>query len=272
MIEIKAGVFDINGTIQEKTGVPFPIVSAFQFLGSIGVRTTVATGRGYRRALQLLNGRSQDIISQDMPRIVENGGRIVSPNGENMRYHALLSDVSDMAIDAIRAVAADVEYVAYYPKQPNAGIRYWSPDGEVAQNFIARHGLAAAVHADGFEQLARRITRHKPCMLIVKPRDGGVAGSFTGANVELNEGELNVLNDGVNKGSGVVDVSEQVGIPLEHFMVAGNDHNDRSMFELPTGLVIHVGEKPVEFANSEKWVHVATPRLLGDYLKELIYA
>lgn len=272
MIEIKAGVFDINGTIQEKTGVPLSIVSAFHFLGSIGVRTTIATGRGYRRALQLLEGRPDSIISQGMPRIVENGGRIVSPSGENLRYHALPTEVSDMAIDAIRAVVADVEYVAYYPRQPKADIQYWSPDGEVAQKFIARHGPATAVCADGFDQLARRITRHKPCMLIVKPRDMGVAGSFTGANVELNEGELNVLDVGVNKGSGVVDVSEQIGVSLEHFMVAGNDHNDRSMFELPTGLGIHVGEKPLEVTNSKKLVHVATPSLLGTYLKELLNA
>lgn len=264
--EISVGIFDINGTIQDKEGVPEQVSDAFRAMGHSGLRTTIATGRGINRAKELLGDTLPLVVSPGMPLSVENGGRLTTRDGANITYHTLSGDVQTNALDILQAEQGEVEFAAYYPRDNKRGIVLWSPNGDVPDSFIQRHGMFGELHSDSILDLAKRIKDDEACMLIIKPRDIAMATAFRDANVEINEGELNVLNHGVNKGQGVLDIAEFTGMPLDALMVAGNDHNDVSMLSLPVGRKFFVGDNEINL-HDEKIIRVSTPVLLGDFLK-----
>lgn len=266
--EIRIGIFDINGTIQDKDGVSLEVREAFVAMGRGGLRTTIATGRGVSRAKELLGDTLDTVVSPGMPISVENGGRLATIGGDNIRYHELDSDVRVSTLDVLSEARDDIEFAAYYPRDTRRGISLWTPSGEVPLSFTQRHGVPGEVHTDSITELDRRVEKDEACMLIVKPRDITLADAFQDANVELNEGELNILNAGVNKGRGVLDIAEYTDTPLDQVMVAGNDHNDRPMFELPVARKLFVGDNEVTVAQGQL-IHFTTPALLGGYLKKL---
>jgi hydroxymethylpyrimidine pyrophosphatase-like HAD family hydrolase len=266
--EISIGIFDINGTIQDREGVPKQITEAFKEMGRRGLRTTVATGRGVVRAKELLGEALPTVVSPGMPISVENGGRLSTLDGKNLIYHTLSSDVQTSTLDVLSTQKSDVEFAAYYPRDSRRGISLWTPTGNVPASFTKRHGDFGELHTDTVADLGKRMLDDEACMLIVKPRDIALATAFAGANVEINEGELNILNGGINKGRGVLDIAEFTGTPLNQVMVAGNDHNDVSMLELSVGRKLFVGDNEVNLVD-ERIIQLATPYLLGRYLKKL---
>lgn len=266
--KISIGIFDINGTIQDREGVPKQVTEGFDAMARAGLRTTIATGRGVTRAKELLGDTLAAVVSPDMPISVENGGRLASLDGENRIFHRMSADVRKSTLDVLASEQDDIEFVAYYPRDNSRGISLWTPGGKVPTSFAERHGSFGELHTDTVLALARRIEEDEACMLIVKPRDISLADAFSGANVEINEGELNILNDGVNKGQGVLDIAEYAGVSLDQVMVAGNDYNDVSMLDLPVGKKFFVGDNEVSLQDDHV-IRIATPALLGDYLKEL---
>jgi hydroxymethylpyrimidine pyrophosphatase-like HAD family hydrolase len=273
MAGFEVGVFDINGTIQDSTGIPPSVVDAFSALWSAGIQTTVATGRGFRRTQELLLNNFDYIISQTLPLIVENGARMVDRRGQNIVYHQLPPDIVDSAVSVIARRAEDIDYVAYYPCSSARPMEVWqAPNGDL-DTLHARHGHNVEHFSGKIALLSERMTEDEPCMLIVKPKTSvSMVDEFTGANVEINEGELNVLDRGVHKGSGVADLATHLGVPLQHFIVGGNDHNDRSMLELSVGRSYFVGSNPVAFRDPSRIIFVASPDVLAEHLRVAAHA
>ncbi len=266
--KISIGIFDINGTIQDREGVPKQITEAFKEMGRRGLRTTVATGRGVVRAKELLGEALPTVVSPGMPVSVENGGRLSTLDGKNLIYHTLSSDVRTSTLDILSAQQSDIEFAAYYPRDSRRGISLWTPTGNVPSSFTKRHGDFDELHTDTVADLEKRMAEDEACMVIVKPQDIALAEAFQGANVEINEGELNVLNAGINKGQGVLDIAEFTGVSLDEIMVAGNDHNDKSMLELPVGGKLFVGGNSVDLSD-DRIIRFDTPSSLGNYLRQL---
>lgn len=266
--KISIGIFDINGTIQDEVGIPQEVTEAFKAMGRSGLRTTIATGRGVKRAQELLGNTLHTVVSPTMPISVENGGRLATLDGDNIIYHELHPDIRVSALDVLAGTQDDIEFAAYYPRDNHRGISLWTPQGEVPASFTLRHGEPGEVNADSIIGLDRRMKEDKACMLIVKPRSVDLVEDFHDANVELNEGELNILNAGINKGRGVRDIAEYIRTPLNQVMVAGNDYNDKPMLELPVGKRLFVGNNKIDMP-VDSLGHFATPALLGNYLRRL---
>lgn len=266
--EISLGIFDINGTIQDKNGVPKEVIEGFKAMGRNGLRTTIATGRGVSRAKQLLGDALHTVVSPGMPISVENGSRLATLDGKNIAHHTLSPDVRKSSLDIIDSERDDIEFVAHYPQDNRRGISLWTPNGEVPMSFTQRHGSFGEIYTDSVSDLDARVEADKAGMLIIKPRDTELAAAFTGANVEINETELNILNGSVNKGRGVQDIAEYTGVPLEEISVAGNDYNDLSMLRLATGRKFFVGDNKID-SYSDTVIRLATPALLGAYLSTL---
>lgn len=258
------GIFDINGTIQDTAGVPPSVVEGFHQLAKTGIATTIATGRGLRRAHELLGDTWGDIVSVDMPISVENGGRLTTQNGQNLIFHRLSTEVIENTLGIIDREQSAIEFVGYYPKSGQDMV-VWSPSGNVDNDFIQRHGQPGDVHSSSLIKLERDINRDEACMLIVKSHEPKLAEMIEDANVEINEDELNILNKGINKGRGVQDITELLGVPLHKIIVAGNDHNDQPMFNLAVGKRLFVGANHIQ--HSQPVQLFSTPAALGNYLK-----
>lgn len=268
--EISLGIFDINGTIQDKNGVPKEVIEGFKAMGRNGLRTTIATGRGVSRAKELLGDALHTVVSPGMPISVENGSRLATLDGKNIAHHTLSPDVRKSSLDIIDSERDDIEFVAHYPQDNRRGISLWTPNGEVPMSFTQRHGSFGEIYTDSVSDLDARVEADKAGMLIIKPRDTELAAAFTGANVEINEAELNVLNENVDKGRGVQDIAEYVGVPLREVLVAGNDHNDIPMFTQLVGEKLFVGDNEISFPPGA-FLRFSTPALLGNYLKTANY-
>ncbi len=265
----RLGIFDINGTIHtDARGVPQEVRDGFRNLHNNNVVTTIATGRGLRRARELLGEDWSNIVSSGVPVSVENGGRLVTQDGRNLRYHQMGRTTAASALDVVHANLAEIKFVAYYPKEPDKEAVLWTPNGDATKartEFITRHGEPGKSMNGSLPKLARRIVDDQACMLIVNFHTSGMEGVFTGTNMVVNGPELNVLEDGVSKGKGVEDIAGVLGVPLVDVVVAGNDYNDIPMFALPVGGKLLVGGTVTETIPG--LIRLPTPEALGCYLQ-----
>lgn len=272
MEKIKLGIVDINGTIHtDAHGISQQVRAGFKHLRDSNVVTTIATGRGLRRAGELLGEDWHNIVSSGAPVSVENGGRLATQDGKNLRYHRMGQTTTESALDVVNANLAEVKFVAYYPKQPDQGAVLWTPNGGATAartEFLRRHGEPGEVRNHSLPELARKIAEDQACMLIVNFHTPGMEEVFSDANMVVNGPELNILEHGVSKGKGVEDIADATGIPLDDIFVAGNDHNDVPMFVLPVGRKLLVGDTVTE--NIPDVVRLPRPEALGNYLKSSI--
>lgn len=267
----KLGIVDINGTIHtDKDGISPKIRTGFRHLWDSHVITTVATGRGLRRSGELLGSDWKNIVSTGAPVSVENGGRLATQDGRNLRYHQMGLTTTESALNVVSTHLADVKFVAYYPKQPDQGAVLWTPSSDATAaraEFIKRHGEPSELRNRSLPELARKIAEDQACMLIVNFHIPGMEEAFSDANMVVNGPELNVLEHGVSKGKGVEDIADVTGIPLVDIFVAGNDHNDVPMLVLPVGRKLLVGDTVTK--NMPNVVRLSSPEALGDYLSNM---
>ena len=92
---IKAGIFDLDGTVRTKDGIPQSVLEGIQHLWNNDITTTFMTGRGYARLIESCGGNYDKLVSEgcQTPVGLETGGRIANRNGShNLRYYPLKPD------------------------------------------------------------------------------------------------------------------------------------------------------------------------------------
>lgn len=273
MEKLRLGIVDINGTIHTDTrGISQPIRSGFKQLHDTSVITTVATGRSLKRAGELLGRDWGTIVSVGAPVSVENGGRLITQSGQNLRYYPMHHSTIESALDVVSNNLSEVSFVAYYPKQPDQGAVLWTPNGgadAAREEFIQRHGEPEITDSRPLSELARKLEEDTSCMLIVNFKSSGMEEAFANANIVVNGPELNVLETGISKGKGVEDIADVLQMPLNTVFVAGNDHNDIPMFALPVRKKLLVGDIVKE--TMPDVIQVQTPEALGAYLNTSLF-
>lgn len=268
MERVRLGLFDVDGTIRSKGEISPEIERGFSNLWETEqILTTAITGRGYVRLREILGDKWQKIISSGLPVALENAGRIATQTGENIRYYPLNQNEIISTLQTVDRSPSEVLFVAHFPELIEQKPVLWTPDTKEAERFKEQYGHFADITTSPLSDLEKRMRKDNPCMIMVRPRSPEFKNEFKNANVVFNEGEINLMTSGVNKGKGVEDISSIADIPLINFMVTGNDENDMPMFDLPVGVKIVVGDELKNKLPSEKnIVFVKTPEELGRFL------
>lgn len=230
-------------------------------LQSVGVRATVATGRGYLRALQAIGA-----FRPDAPLIVE-GVKVVAT--DSTLLHAIRLD--DQTFECLKPlfVPENVVFAAAYPLQEPRAI-FWVAD-RAAEQMIGADDLRAIYgrHTTEAVTFFGWLEAEGTAMVTIKPRGeitlpGGVNGVF-------NEGYWNVAAPGQDKGAALVHLADEVGVGLAETAILVNDWNDLPMARLVSaagGQIVVVGDRVPELTTLAT-VRIDTPEELPDALRLL---
>lgn len=260
---VALGVFDIDGTVKEESNIPEEILSGFSYLHALGIGTTFMTGRGYSRFLSVMGKHVEQLVSQNVPLGLENGGRITDPRGNTLRRFPLSLSEIEGAMDHIQHHLP--EFVLYYPINSREKAIMWSPRTDLYEDLVKRYSDSVSFDRDPLEIFRRSLIDVRPSVLVIKPGDEEAFPS--GLNTVAYEGVVTVNADGISKASGVREISDLLDIGVEHFLLAGNDNNDREMLNLPAGLKILIGDKMT--GNTEfdgNFIRITSPTELGRQL------
>lgn len=267
MESLRLGIFDINGTIHSNSErISSDVTNGFRRLHDSGVLTTVITGRGFKNAKRLIGAEWDNIVSPNIPLCVENGAKVVTQQGENVRFSVMKRPTIQRALNAFDVNSKEIEYLAYYPVNSKSGAVLYLSDSatnESLSEFTRRHGQPSKSFENDLINFERQVFEDKSCMMIIKPRSVEIYPELSDSNIMINGKEINLLEQGVDKGSGVRDLSELTGVSLTDIFVAGNDFNDLPMLRMPVGRKYFVGKKLEEIRGVS---YVSSPNELGNCL------
>lgn len=267
MANIEIGIFDMDGTIRSKGIIPSQIEQGFEALHQNGILTTCITGRGYSRLVEILGPQGLTILSPNVPIGIENAGRIVDQLGQkNLKYYPLTIEEIASTIETLSAET--VEFAAYFRQNSQEKAVLWTPHSAQLDTLAASMGHFAEINNCSLEKFARRMKQDRPCMLNVKTRTADFRDEFPrGINLVYNEGVININTQGINKGTGVQDISDILNIQLKSVLIVGNDENDLPMYRMPVGKKIFVGSLyEDQIAKVSDVIRVEDPVALGNYL------
>lgn len=272
METLRLGVFDVDGTIRKKEGVPQEVKDGFKHLWKGNVLTTVLTGRGHARLKEMLGADWTTVISPVIPVGLENGGRISNQEGtQNVRYFPLNGSEIASTLDVIRK--GEVQFLAYFPEDPRQRATLWTPNQNLVTGLQESYGHFAEISNDPLNVLNKRLQEERPCMLAIKPESFEMRNDFPeGTNVVYNEGVLNLMGEGITKGKGVTEIADILGIDISEVIVAGNEENDLPMLKLPVTRKYFVGPPVFGMVSvPENLISVATPEAFGQTLQTLSF-
>jgi len=220
---MKLLVFDLDGTLLERDGtLDVRTAELLKRLESVGIRSTIATGRSLKSAMNFVES-----LSITVPVILFNGARIFDPTSKNYLYSKLLP-------------GHVVEKVVSQCRNFNVAIFFFIDEDVYAMNvslhatnYIFRDGLSYHPIDDLSQLHTARVTK-----LV-----------FTGPSSELNRLELlfkfdhslemnatrseedllEVLPAGVGKAEAVKWLCTFLRIDLKEVVAFGNGENDSQM-------------------------------------------
>ncbi len=228
--------------------------------------TTVISGGNIPFVQQYLAPFWERIVSKDAPFACENGGRIIGREGDNLSYFPLTGSEIQAVLTSIRP--DEIKFLGYFPKSPTQKGVIWTPQQERVPVLRKIFKDALDITTMLLHQLERQIQADSPCMMIINPVSVDFMRELApGLNASFNEGFITVNTQNINKGTGVVQISDITGISLAETLVAGNDHNDLPMFELPVGMKIFVGDGMGIVNIPADAIRKDSPEELGKYLQ-----
>ncbi len=268
MKELSLAIFDLDGTIKIRDGIPHEIFAGIEHIQSQDITTTIMTGKGKDHLRRTLGANWDTLISQNSPVGLENGGRITNTSGtENIRYHALSPDEISAQITLLES--GELPFLLYVPENPNQKAKVWLKNEREAALFSDTDYLHYDIFTAPITELHTQIRQDNPCMFVFQPYSAGFRAEIPrDINIVSNEGVLHMNAQGINKGSGVLDLASITGSTLNEIMIAGNDENDIPMFELPVNRRVLVGEYE-GIMSMPDLTKVADVNGLGSYLSLL---
>lgn len=252
---------DIDG-VMAVDGVLNPtVVAELVRLQGEGALCTVATGRGYYRYLRCIEGK----FTPNFPIIVENGGRICTPQGQTLYTHpvsaATCQEVKQfMTPQYVRGMGFiqldDNLFVnlEYPPKQENPGA------------FLPKEHVAAEY--EYLSEFLNHLHRTRCCVIAFLPSPGMHVPFPSSVNWTRNDHNYMVMEQGISKAFALRQLCELHRIPFDRVLIAGNDYNDIELFSLPAHWRIAVGESCEELQTLATQT-VATPNAFGNLLRQL---
>lgn len=255
-------VSDIDGVMAVDGKIVATVAAEMQRLMHNGVLCTVATGRGYYRYLQCAVG----VFTPNFPVIVENGGRICSPEGHTLVTFPVSAETCTKVqhlmtphyvhgmgfVQLVDNLYVNLEYLA---------------QGKEKDTFLAKKHVAAEYGT--LPEFLHHLHQTQCCVIAFLPIPGTEMPFPNTVNWTSNDQNYMVMESGVSKASALRKLCELRGIPLDHVLIAGNDHNDIALFHLPVPWRIAVGDGCKEIQKLATH-SVASPNAFGDFLTQFV--
>lgn len=280
----KLAIFDIDGTLSDKEGIPQSVIDGLANLQKVGYFTTISTGRGYAKVKQKLHPNFEKVVSPGSLVIVEHGTKIVDRDGNIVEADYFQKNELKHIIDFIRANIAMVDHVRFWSNKPDQLMQVWCPwpekVNEVAE-LLKLKEYDPEIFSCSDEELLERLLAALPTNISTKLKSYIIVENlklhFTRSEIDtiFQDGLMEFVRNIADKGRAIQYLEKQHGIAEENMLVAGNAINDVDMLNLNAGTRILVGEEEqaqtvLGYINSpEQVVRVKTPAELGKYLNRL---
>lgn len=276
----KIAIFDIDGTIAEKSVIPDSILLGFRNIQESGYITTLSTGRAYQRLRDAFTNEFETLVSPDALIIVEHGTKIVRRNGEVVWADYFTKKEADHFVDFIKANADMIQFASYAPSDPLDRMQIWVKDSERLENTAKERSYADVFHCS-YEELKKRIGMDSISHFVARLQDYIVVENlklrFTRSDMDLilMDGYMQFIGNLSDKAKAIKYLENHYTVPVANMLIAGNGVNDVDMLNLDAGHRILVGESnttPMVLAQLQsqtKVVRVASPHALGEYLQQL---
>lgn len=257
---IKLCVFDIDGVLRGTDGVPPETLQVLRTLQKNGVHCTVATGRGFLMAKWLLDG-----FSPNAPLVVENGGRIVQPEGDDISFHPIGEEIVQAC-----APIMDQETLLWgtFVERDGGKYRFLASKSEGRQKIAEwPQEVVAGITEDPSVFLDWAISAN-PAKMAFRARPGDTLQVSPEVPHTFNTGSYDIGPEGINKGTGLEELSQFLGIPMENILLAGDDQNDIPLFLSDARVKIAVGNQCPDILRERASQWIEGPKDLARALKE----
>ncbi|HEY1097383.1 MAG TPA: Cof-type HAD-IIB family hydrolase [Myxococcota bacterium] len=232
----KAVYFDLDGTLLDKEArIPPAVFAAIDRLKAKGIFVGIATGRRATTTQPYA-----EAIGANAPLVLFNGARVVEADFKSMLFSTTLPRTFTRAVIA-RCLELGIYVGAYVEERLLIDARVPEPRAagsalsarEVVDLLTLERAAVKLLFVDEPErllELRRLLTKER----LVPP----------GAHlVRSNPRFLELLPDGVNKGTALHRCAAHLGIDVREIVAVGDDENDREMLE-NAGLGIAMGHAP----------------------------
>ena len=277
----KLALFDVDGTIAEKSKIPQEIIDGLAHLQQNGCITSISTGRGYIRIKDMLGDDFDKIISPDALIILEHGTKIVNRQGEVVFGEYFSETEIDHVIDFIRANIEIFRLVWFNPDDVSKKVQFWCIDEREVQSEAEKRRAYADVFVSTIGELKERLLQHKLTNVSVKLKDYvkvenlKLAFTRTETNVIFQDGNMEFVRNNTNKGLSVLYVAKKLGVNLDDLLIAGNAINDVEMLDIGAGksILVSTGDNRSNIlaylSEPDSIIKVNSPKDLGNYLSDI---
>ncbi|MEK7496405.1 MAG: HAD-IIB family hydrolase [Patescibacteria group bacterium] len=231
---IKLIVTDIDGCIYDKNKLVTNLINQLKILKNKGIYCTFATGMGIKRINYKID------FKPNCAMIVEDGGRIISPEGETIIAHPFLAD--DLVVLQSMLEQSKISMVAF-ACLTNQKYICLAKDDKALQTI--KNGLAVSdvVITDNAESFIEYALQFGCTRVSIFARENSNFVYDTRLRCVKNLDHINITIRGVDKGTALIELINLLEINLQETLVIGDDFNDIPMFSLPVGFKISVSNR-----------------------------
>ena len=274
----KLAIFDIDGTIAKAGQIPPEVVAGIKHLQDIGYTTTVSSGRGYVRVLELFGDLFEKLISPDALIITEHGTKIVNRDGKIEFAEYLAEDDIGHVMDFIRANIEIIKLV-WFNSNATDKLKVWVYDEKDVSAEREKRGGYADVEHGSLGQLSKDLLAQRLSNISarlhdhVKVQNLKLALSHTPLSLVFLDGNMEFIRNNANKGLAVEYLLKRHGLSVKDLMVAGNAINDVEMLDIDAAYRVVVGEpvnrEPViaRLSDTETLTLVESPQAFGRWMQ-----
>jgi len=252
---------DVDGVLYIRGSLVTRTLTLIKQLQDSGICCTVITGMGVKRIHHKLSS-----FHANCPMVIEDGGRIVTPNGETIVEYPLPE--TEIIKLAHFLPTSRVSMAAFSCLDDN---QYVCLVNDIEGERMVKSGLEAGA----IRQITNDVSlflglalRHGCTRVTVKPREGCSFEPPSTLRCAQNEYWYNLTAQGVDKGTALVKLCDLLAVPLHETLVIGNDYNDIPMFKQPIRYKIAVGSYSTELTALASH-HVESPEQVSDTLAEI---
>ena len=223
--KIKLIACDVDGTlVDSRKRVPKDLPKAVRRLREHGVRFVIASGRQYYNVLKTF-----DCVRDDIVVMPDNGAMLME--GEEAYF------ASRMPCEDVASILGAMERIpTAHPLLEGIRALYMLPGSDFYMHEVSRYYERRVVASDAFEQAASD-TICKVAIFDDFSSARNVAPAAARFSDHLNvalsgDNWLDIMNKGVDKGSGLRTILDHLGVKPEECMAFGDYDNDIEMLKI----------------------------------------
>lgn len=242
-------IFDIDGVVLKENKPVNNVIKSINRLYENGISYTFSTGRGYAKFLEATRN-----INCRLPIILEDGGKIVSPNGLPIKYHSLNKETINNVLTLLNSKF--LIYAKFCPINSNK-YRFFTSVNDIKNEIVNSQKYYCEAITDSSYEFVNWLLELNGVRLTLKMQ-------------ALNKRFVYINADGINKGTAIIELASILKVPLNEIIAIGNDYNDISMFKVGLAEKIAILSKACPSKLIENATNCIELDQLPDYLNSLI--